>query len=270
MKWFKHETDAESSEKLSIIVEEFGFAGYGRFWRIMEIVAAKMDKTNRCSVKYTEKKWGTLLKYQHKAMAMFMERLGDVGLMCVERDGNVITISVPNLLKKRDNHTSNLQVTCKQEVEVEVEVEVDKETPKEAVSVKPRLSFGPSATDSMHAEKMQEHIVQVVPDFRTTNGNSVEEWAEQILEMRAYDKRSYADIADMWEFARGHKWWRSRILSPASLRKHWNTLSAQKNNPDEEVKPQWIIDKENAAAKHEEEMLAIERRAFEKVEAKCR
>jgi hypothetical protein len=45
----------------------------------------------------------------------------------VETSEDIITISIPNLLKIRDNYTSNLQVTCKQEVEVEVDKEVDKE-----------------------------------------------------------------------------------------------------------------------------------------------
>jgi hypothetical protein len=45
----------------------------------------------------------------------------------VETSEDIITISIPNLLKIRDNYTSNLQVTYKQEVEVEVDKEVDKE-----------------------------------------------------------------------------------------------------------------------------------------------
>ena len=46
MKWFKHETDVIHSEKMAKLIEEFGFEGYGRYWRIMEIIAERMDETD--------------------------------------------------------------------------------------------------------------------------------------------------------------------------------------------------------------------------------
>ena len=57
MKWFKHETDAIHSEKLTRLINEFGFEGYGRFWRIMEIVAERMDVSDRCHAELPEKEW---------------------------------------------------------------------------------------------------------------------------------------------------------------------------------------------------------------------
>ena len=48
IKWFKHETDSKDSEKLKDVIAEFGYEGYGWYWRIMEIVACKMDETGRC------------------------------------------------------------------------------------------------------------------------------------------------------------------------------------------------------------------------------
>ena len=61
MKWFKHDSDAFTSEGVEILIDEFGFAGYGRWNRLLEIVAFKMDETDRCWVEYPVSKWCSLL-----------------------------------------------------------------------------------------------------------------------------------------------------------------------------------------------------------------
>ena len=84
-------------------------------------------KNDKCSVSYHKKKWGSLLGLHQKKLQSFLEYCENNLETSVETSEDIITISIPNLLKIRDNYTSNLQVTCKQEVEVEVDKEVDKE-----------------------------------------------------------------------------------------------------------------------------------------------
>tara|TARA_Y100000296_G_C5164312_1_gene253691 strand:- start:506 stop:1309 length:804 start_codon:yes stop_codon:yes gene_type:complete len=132
MKWFKHETDVIHSEKMAKLIEEFGFEGYGRYWRIMEIIAERMDETDRCYAELPEREWLRYLVVRRPLFHRYLVVIGQLFDNKVITNGLLIRIEIPNLLKKRDNYTKNLQVTCKKlaSKEVEVEVEVDKELKK--------------------------------------------------------------------------------------------------------------------------------------------
>ena len=146
MKWFKHDADAFLSEGVDALIDSEGFAGYGRWMRILEVVAFKMDETNRCHVEYSIQKWCRLLGLKQKKLILFLELTQKEMKTKVVYSENIIRIEIPNLLKKRDNYTKHLQAattaTSSQEVEVDIEVEVDKEkdikkdkNPKSALEV---------------------------------------------------------------------------------------------------------------------------------------
>tara|TARA_Y100000593_G_scaffold74079_1_gene136181 strand:- start:1712 stop:2446 length:735 start_codon:yes stop_codon:yes gene_type:complete len=144
MKWFKHETDAMDSEKMKALIHEFGYEGYGWFWRIMEIVAKKMDETNRCHYEQPVSEWCVNLKVKRKKLGLFLELIQLQTNIKAVYSGDKLRIEIPNLLKKRDNYTKNLQVASNEnarkfplEVEVEVDVEVDKKPIKGKVVENP-------------------------------------------------------------------------------------------------------------------------------------
>jgi hypothetical protein len=116
MKWFKHETDSIRSEKQTRLINEFGFAGYGRFWRIMEIVAERMDESDRCHAELPEKEWHRLLIMKRSSFnryLVFIKSIFDNWQITTDSQTRLIRIKIPNLLKKRDNYTKNLQATNK-------------------------------------------------------------------------------------------------------------------------------------------------------------
>ena len=132
MKWFKHETDSMDSEKMKMIIYEFGFEGYGWFWRIMEIIAKQMDETGRCHYDQPVSEWCGNLKVKQRKLRKFLELRTLQSITKVVYSENKLRIEIPNLLKKRDNYTKHLQVAdnknvkkCPLEVEVEVDVQVD-------------------------------------------------------------------------------------------------------------------------------------------------
>ena len=132
MKWLKHETDAMDSEKLKMLIHEFGFEGYGWFWRIMEIVGKKMDETGRCHYEQPVSEWCGNLKVKQRKLRLFLELNQLQSSFKVVYSDNKLRIEVPNLLKKRDNYSKYYKDSAKKkiisispEVEVEVEVEVD-------------------------------------------------------------------------------------------------------------------------------------------------
>ena len=116
MKWFKHEVDAIHSEKLTRLKSEFGFEGYGRYWRIMEIVAERMDGSDRCHIELPEKEWLNLLSIRRPLFDRYLFVIGslfDSWRITTDKEKLLIRIEIPNLLDKRDNYTTNLQATKK-------------------------------------------------------------------------------------------------------------------------------------------------------------
>ena len=129
MKWFKHFSDAHDDEKLSEVLCIHGPGAYGVFWLIVESIAAQMDETNKCEVRYHIKKWAGLLHVDRRTLAKYLQTFDNLTLLVLHDCDNFVTIKIPKLLKLRDNYTKDLQApkkkTTKQEVEVEVEEEED-------------------------------------------------------------------------------------------------------------------------------------------------
>lgn len=113
MKWFKHDTDARESEKMMPLIQEFGLLGYARWFILLEIIAEKMDKTDRCHVRYPSLKWGKLLQLKQKKLEIFLELCENSLETKIERSGLFIKISVPNLLKKRDEYSKKSRYSPK-------------------------------------------------------------------------------------------------------------------------------------------------------------
>ena len=124
----KHETDAMDSEKMKMIIHEFGFEGYGWFWRVMEIIAKQMDETGRCHYDQPVSEWCGNLKVKQRKLRKFLELTTLQSITKLVYSEDKLRIEIPNLLKKRDNYSKNLQVTNnKKEISIGLEVEVDRD-----------------------------------------------------------------------------------------------------------------------------------------------
>ncbi len=95
------------SEKVDALIKAQGFEGYGRWNRLLEIVAFKMDKTDRCHCEYSNSKWCELLNFGKRTdmLHIFFAYTVDIfGINAVFND-NMVYIKIPNLLKKRDEYS---------------------------------------------------------------------------------------------------------------------------------------------------------------------
>lgn len=105
MRWFKHMTDASDDEFMILIEAEFGLAGYARWFKILEEVGRKMDKSDRCAAAFPWNVWQTKLKGKPKLLRTFLERLANLQRIKLKETGNVLEIEVPKLLKIRDEYS---------------------------------------------------------------------------------------------------------------------------------------------------------------------
>jgi hypothetical protein len=130
VKWFKHESKARNDERIARLEDLAGLEGYGFYFKMLEIVAESMDASNTTEMTYSISRWGRQLNISTKKFIFLAQCCVDVGLMFTQRCDDNMVVNIPNLLKYRDNHTKNLQVTSKQELEVDKDKEVDKEVEK--------------------------------------------------------------------------------------------------------------------------------------------
>lgn len=108
IKWFKHMTASWDDERLARLVGSGGMEGlamYGLYWRLLEIVAAQMDgKTPSCSVQYPVTRWSLLLSLRGSHVFSTLSRLAVTGVVTLERHDTDVRVTIPNLLKYRDEY----------------------------------------------------------------------------------------------------------------------------------------------------------------------
>ena len=239
MRWFKHETDAIHSEKLSLLMAEFGFEGYGRYWRIMEIVAERMDVSDRYHAELPEKEWLRLLAVRRPLLSRYLLVISQLFNIKVITNGLLIRIEIPNLLQKRDNYTTNLQAANKKLANRSRSR--SRREDKERPGLKSRcLSNGDNGKQKSGKQKhkfeksdmelalfMRGKIKSFLPESKEPN---LESWANEFRLVREQDQRTHEDIKSLFSWANNNDFWRSNILTPEKLRKQWDTLTAQKNS----------------------------------------
>lgn len=99
MKWFKHYSNASESNALTELIAKTGLAGYGRYWKLLELMANKFSG-NETEFVFETKMLRHILGFYHtNALAMYLQCIANVGVMCFECDKDVVRISTPILLE---------------------------------------------------------------------------------------------------------------------------------------------------------------------------
>lgn len=122
MKWLKHMTCSGEDEKLSAVIDELGYEGYGVYWRLLEIVADKMESKGEPSCSYSLKRWANLFGFYPKKFEKFSKTFEKHSLIFCKTfekhfenisktSEKLLEISIPNLLKYQDKYTKKLQKT---------------------------------------------------------------------------------------------------------------------------------------------------------------
>lgn len=114
MKWFKHMTIARNDPKLCAFQDREGsLEAYGFYFKMIEIVGAEVDDSGRCSACYSAKNWAKLTCVSATRWLRLSQVAAELQLWSCKNIGDSWEISVPNILKHRDNYTKDLQATGK-------------------------------------------------------------------------------------------------------------------------------------------------------------
>lgn len=247
MKWFKHDSNAHGDAKLKRVRQKYGMVGYGLYWYCIELIAGNVTKENitfqlEDDAEIIAIDWNLDQLKVEEMMRYFVE----IGLF--QEINNVITCL--KLAKRLDDTNSknpeikriinqldknNDDSTKSEEIEViPTNSDLLGETPN--ISDQTRLDQNRlkdkdqknkfSDADLLTAKSIFKKIKQLNPSHKEPNFKT---WANDIRLMREQDKRTLKEILDLFRFANNDNFWQRNILSPAKLRKQWDTLTIQKN-----------------------------------------
>jgi hypothetical protein len=175
---------------MSELLDEFGPAGYGVWWIILEKIAAQMDKTDRCSARYSLKKWsktcGISVKKFQKVVG-FLSKLGKLSTKNCEKNSDFLIIECPNLLKFRDEYSKKSRQTpvkrriksppCpEQDTEADTEAEAEAEAEADDSGVEtdppPERIQSPSGFISEGADAVDPEVQKAMEDCQKIIGLS--------------------------------------------------------------------------------------------------
>lgn len=87
------------------LIQNHGHDAYGFYWQLLEIVAESMDGTKKCSVTHPLPQWSRLLYCHHHRVSKHLGTLQVMGLVSVEYAEGKVKVTIPNLLKYRDEYS---------------------------------------------------------------------------------------------------------------------------------------------------------------------
>lgn len=114
MKWRKQITEAWNDEKVAALVAKKGLAGYGAWCRMLDIVAAAIPtrgpNSGKCSVTYPVSTWAHLMSLRGSHVRHWLSEMAVTHLLTAEWIGSECRVTIPNLLKYRDEKSHRAEV----------------------------------------------------------------------------------------------------------------------------------------------------------------
>jgi len=228
MRWFKHMSGSGQDEKLMRLKDEFGMAGYGVYWSILEIIASQMNPDNQqTSVTFSLKNWRKVTDFSPQKLQVFVTFASNLKLFSSEMNGKELTINCPNLLKFKDEYSKKAE---RKPADNSGQVSghtpsSEKEQSTEKEQIKETSTKKYSSDDLDVAIQIFQAIQKMNPEHKEPDFNS---WADNVRLIRERDGKSHNEIFSLFVWANGHHFWKSNILSPKKLRKHWDKLMIQR------------------------------------------
>ena len=125
--------------------------------------------------------------------------------------------------------TSNSQATNKQlTTNKNYKNDKNEKNIKDITSGKRKKRVYPDDDPNKILAKTLFKLIKKNQDIKEPN---LDDWANTIRLTIESDKRSGKEVQEMIVWATQHEFWSGVILSPSSLRKHYDKMKAQRNNP---------------------------------------
>ena len=227
MKYFLHDSNAFSDEKITLLYLEFGFEAIGLFFTILEKLALQEQPVSEIVLKSQLN-----IKKRLQKQLDFMYK---IGLLGVQND-NVFSINILNFsekyqVKKEKNRKRISKWRGKQDDTKNVtRYEHVRNTPKvkESKVNRSKVKINTIPTNKFVREREILNNVYDLFDFEIISAlteKQKNDWLDTINKLNRIDNFTYDEIQDTIIWGRQDEFWNTNFLSILGLRKKKNGIS---------------------------------------------
>lgn len=172
MKWFRHMAVSHQDSKISRLLDSSGLAGYGGWWILLEIIAGEMGKQDqKCSAEHSLAQWSRFLRCHPNQAKSYLKSMQSAGLVDLEIFESRYRVSVPNLLKYRDEYARKSGHTPESVRTKSVQIRTAQiRTNQNTVAAPPSKAeyrkLNGSGTDNVGSENEMEPVSELVSSIR--------------------------------------------------------------------------------------------------------
>lgn len=229
MLWFKHFCNASDGEFVSLIESQFGLEGYARWFKLLEKVGSRMDKSDLCEATFPVRFWCQYLVVRRPLLLRYLSVISQLGKIETITNGQLLTIRIPKMLEikdeysKKSGHYPDNVLPKNIDTDIDTEVRIKKET---NTKTKPCRQW----LDDDVELKLARWFIKLLDDrqYEWKGGKKPDEqkWAIEFDKLIRIDKREPKRIAEIFKWCQAPgNFWRKNILSPHKLRSQWGALT---------------------------------------------
>lgn len=207
MKWFKHISTTYQDEKIAKVIDVLGIEGYGFWWRMLEVVAEKMEN-NETEISYPIKYFANIFGFSEKKFEKFLKIFENFEIFFVnfekkqnnfsKKSQTVVTVNIPNLLKYRDEWTERkskksgvtrelLETNSAPEIETELNIN-NISKGGDNINISPS---NPPFIASCQSQETQDNSAGVIPPQELSQENLQKQAPEQPQEKPKREPSGY-------------------------------------------------------------------------------
>lgn len=180
------------------------------------------------SIRQLSERW----RWSRTKVTDFLTLLEKDGMLVRKSDSKktVITIVNYDIYQNQDNKKSHSSDTEKPQKSTNNndKTMINNDNNKDITSGKRKKRVYPDDDPNKILAKTLFKLIKKNQDIKEPN---LDDWANTIRLTIESDKRSGKEVQEMIVWATQHEFWSGVILSPSSLRKHYDTMKAQKDKP---------------------------------------
>ncbi|MFS1002235.1 hypothetical protein ACFC87_05130 [Enterococcus casseliflavus] len=180
------------------------------------------------SIRQLSERW----RWSRTKVTDFLTLLEKDGMLVRKSDSKktVITIVNYDIYQNQDNKKSHSSDTEKPQKSTNNndKTMINNDNNKDITSGKRKKRVYSDDDPNKILAKTLFKLIKKNQDIKEPN---LDDWANTIRLTIESDKRSGKEVQEMIVWATQHEFWSGVILSPSSLRKHYDKMKAQRNNP---------------------------------------
>lgn len=110
MRWIRHLTTAQDDPAMQELLDEFGPAGYGVFWLMVETIGRTIGPENQDPiVRKSLTRWASSCRVRAPFMSKIVAKLDELKLIDAEIDPPYIDVRIDNILKYCDEYAQKIR-----------------------------------------------------------------------------------------------------------------------------------------------------------------